>query len=106
MNVSSRQGCGRWAVMQHRSSYSAYGSRPDSSPGDLIPNWRRSAATAGPTLGMSSSRAMSSRLADGGVVDAFRFIVVPSHDGPDHAAIDTQRRPVGGRGPWAAHIGD
>src|SRR6185437_9779581 len=59
----------------------------------------------GPTFGMSSRRAMSSLMPGGLVVDDF-FIRFLSHDGPDHAAIDTQRRPVGGRGPWAAHIDD
>src|SRR5436305_14985452 len=54
---------------------------------------------------MSSRRAKSSLLPDGLVVDDF-FIRFLSHDGPDHAAIDTERRPVGGRGPGAAHIND
>ena len=35
MNVSSKHGSWRWPVMRQRSSYSVYGSRPDSSPGDL-----------------------------------------------------------------------
>ena len=77
MKVSSRHGSWRWPVMRHSSSYNAKGSRPDNSPGDVIPNWRRSAATAGPTFGMSSRRAMSARLEDGGVADDFRLIVAP-----------------------------
>src|SRR6185312_869655 len=54
MNVSSTHGSCRWPVIRHRSSYSAYGSRPSNPAGDVIPNWRRSLATAGPTFGMSS----------------------------------------------------
>ena len=46
---------------------------------------------AGLTFGMSSRRATSSLLLDGRVVDDF-FILFLSHDGPDQAAIDPQRR--------------
>ena len=77
MNVSKRHGSWRWPVMRQRSSYIAYGSRPDNSPGIVIPNWRRPPATAGPTLGMSSRRAVSFRLLDRRVVVALRFIVTP-----------------------------
>src|SRR3954447_15660137 len=75
MNVSSRQGSCRRPVIRHRLSYSAYGSRPGNPAGDVIPNWRRSPATAGPTFGTYPSRAMASRLEDGRIVDDFRLPV-------------------------------
>ena len=51
MNVSSRHGSGRWPVMRHRSSYSAYGSRPGRSPGDLHLNPAVSPAGGGRATG-------------------------------------------------------
>ncbi len=52
MNVSSKQGSWRLPVIRQRSLHIAYGSRPSNWAGDLMPNRRRSAAIAGPTLGM------------------------------------------------------
>jgi hypothetical protein len=59
MKVSSRHGSCRWPVIRHSSSYIRYGSWPDKSLGNLIPNWRRSLAIEVPMLGMSSNRAIS-----------------------------------------------
>ncbi len=70
MNVSRRHGSWRWPKMRQWSSYIAYGSRPSNSADDVIPRRGRSPATAGPTLGMSSNRAIAFRL-DGRVVDDF-----------------------------------
>src|SRR5262249_643659 len=92
MKVSSRQGSWRCPVMRHRSSYIAYGSRPGHSLGVLIPRRRVSAAMTGLTLGMSSRRAISSRL--GGRVFDGLFICFILRNGSDHAAIDTERAPL------------
>jgi len=78
MKVSSKHGSCHWPVIRQSSSYIAYGSRSSRPLGELMLNWRRSAATAGPMLGMSSRREIFCLLVDCRVVGVVRFICVSS----------------------------